>query len=241
MIVVPIFLQIALEYYALQAGLSIAPLSLSMFATATLVSKRFKRQRSPVLARWGFLLSALGIALIVPVVPRADSGWALTAPLLVAGVGLGLLVSRLNNYTLAPVDEARVSEAAGVNSAAGSFGLSFGLAIAGGIMLATLAAAFTALSDASDVLPPDDKQRVATVLEEDAQVVSDTGLQELLADQPAPVREEIVAINDDARTLALQAALGVPLLACLIGLAVGIRMVRLPDIEPSADIETTLG
>jgi MFS family permease len=241
MIVVPIFLQIALEYDALQAGLSIAPLSLSMFVTATVVSKRLKRQRSPVLARWGFLLGAVGIAAIVPVVPRADSGWALTVPLLVAGVGLGLLVSRLNNYTLAPVSEDRVSEAAGVNSAAGSFGLSFGLAIAGGIMLATLAASFTAMSEASDILPPDDKERVATVLEEDAEVVSDSGLQALLAGEPAPVREEIVAINDDARTLALQAALGVPLLACLIGLVVGVRMVRLPDIEPRGDIETTLG
>ena len=48
------------------------------------------------------------------------------------GCGLGLLVSQLNNYTLAPVEEERVSEAAGVNSAAGSFGLSFGLAMAGG-------------------------------------------------------------------------------------------------------------
>ena len=49
-------------------------------------------------------------------------------PLAITGCGLGLLVSQLNNYTLAPVEEERVSEAAGVNSAAGSFGLSFGLA-----------------------------------------------------------------------------------------------------------------
>ena len=47
-----------------------------------------------------------------------------------AGCGLGLLVSQLNNYTLSSITEERVSEAAGVNSAAGSFGLSFGLAFA---------------------------------------------------------------------------------------------------------------
>ena len=45
-----------------------------------------------------------------------------------------MLVSQLNNYTLSPVSDERVSEAAGVNSAAGSFGLSFGLAFAGAIM-----------------------------------------------------------------------------------------------------------
>ena len=76
---------------------------------------------------------------MIPIVPRADAGWYLAIPLVIAGIGLGLLVSQLNNYTLAPIEEERVSEAAGVNSAAGSFGLSFGLAFAGAIMLATLA------------------------------------------------------------------------------------------------------
>ena len=62
--------------------------------------------------------------------PRAESGWEILVPLLIAGSGLGLLVSQLNNYTLSPIEE-RVSEAAGVNSASGSFGLSLGLALAG--------------------------------------------------------------------------------------------------------------
>ena len=45
-----------------------------------------------------------------------------------------------------------MSEAAGVNSAAGSFGLSFGLAFAGAILLATLSVTFTKKADASTVL-----------------------------------------------------------------------------------------
>ena len=81
--------------------------------------------------------------MLILIVPRAHSGWALVIPLLIAGAGLGLLVSQLNNYTLSPISDERVSEAAGVNSAAGSFGLSFGLAFAGAIMLATLSVAFT--------------------------------------------------------------------------------------------------
>jgi hypothetical protein len=44
------------------------------------------------------------------------------------------------------VSEERVSEAAGVNSADGSFGLSFGLCFAGAIMLATLSVAFTKMA-----------------------------------------------------------------------------------------------
>jgi hypothetical protein len=95
--------------------------------------------------------------------------------------GLGLLASQLNNYALSPISEERVGEAAGVTSATGSFGLSFGLAFAGAIMLATLSIAFTNMAEASNVLPPADQQRVADVLEDDAQVMSDAQLEQLLA------------------------------------------------------------
>ena len=139
MIVLPIYLQMVLEYNALQAGLSIAPLSLSMFGLALLAGQRAGRRRPSTIVRWGFALLTGGLLILLPIVPRADSGWYLLVPLLIAGSGLGLLVSQLNNYTLSPVSDERVSEAAGVNSAAGSFGLSFGLAFAGAIMLAALA------------------------------------------------------------------------------------------------------
>ena len=127
MIAIPIFLQIKLEYDALQTGLSIAPLSLTMFAVAILAGRRSGGRRPAKIIRTGFALTTLGLALIIPIVPDADSGWYLVIPLVIAGAGLGLLVSQLNNYSLAPIDDERISEAAGVNSAAGSFGLSFGL------------------------------------------------------------------------------------------------------------------
>ena len=131
MIALPIYLQMVLEYNALQAGLSLAPLSLSMFALALLAGKKTGKHRPAGIIRLGFLLLTAGVAVLIPIVPRAEFGWALIVPLVIAGSGLGLLVSQLNNYTLAPISEQRVSEAAGVNSAAGSFGLSFGLAFAG--------------------------------------------------------------------------------------------------------------
>src|SRR3954464_6977750 len=153
MIALPIFLQMVLEYNALQAGLSIAPLALSMFAVALIAGKRSGARRPSSIIRVGFLLLVVGVAVLIPLVPSVDSGWYLVAPLLIAGSGLGLLVSQLNNYTLAPISDERVSEAAGVNSAAGSFGLSFGLAFAGAIMLATLSFIFTNLAESSAVLP----------------------------------------------------------------------------------------
>jgi EmrB/QacA subfamily drug resistance transporter len=237
MIVLPLFLQMVLEYNALQSGLSIAPLSITMFIVAMLAGKRLADRRSASLIRAGFLLLTVGVAVMLPFVPRIDAGWWLAIPLVIAGTGLGLLVSQLNNYTLAPISGERISEAAGVNSAGGSFGLSFGLAMAGGVMLATLAIAFVTMTNASTVIPPDQKAQVEVALEEDAQLLSNTAVEALVADEPPEVAEEIIRINTEARPLALQVALLVPLIAGLLGLLASTLMLRLPDIEPSVDLE----
>ncbi len=239
MIVLPIYLQMVLGYNALLAGISIAPLSLSMFVIALLAGRRGRGRPSSIILA-GFAAMVVGLVLLVVVVPRASSGWWLAIPLVVAGCGLGLLVSQLNNYTLSPISDERVSEAAGVNSAAGSFGLSFGLAFAGAIMLATLSIAFTSRSDSSTVLSPAQQQQVSTALENDAQIMSDAHLKEVTAGQPAEVQAEIVAINTDVRPIALQVALLVPIIAGLLGIANAVSMRRLPDPVPSAASEGSL-
>ena len=237
MIVLPIYLQMVLEYNALKAGLSLAPLSLTMFAVAVVAGKKAAKRRPAGLIRLGFASLTIGLVLLIPIVPRADSGWWLVIPLIIAGCGLGLLVSQLNNYTLSPISDERVSEAAGVNSAAGSFGLSFGLAFAGAIMLATLSLSFTSLATASTVLSPGEQQQVAHALETDAQILSNTQLEQQLAGHPEKVQNEIIRINTDARHLALQIALLIPILAGGLGLLNSFRMMRLPDPVPSETAE----
>ena len=188
LIALPIYLQLVWGYNALEAGITLAPLSLTMFGVALLAGRRAGRRRASSIIRAGFVLLVASIVLLILLVPRADSGWHLVVPLMLAGAGLGLLASQLNNYALSPISEERVGEAAGVTSATGSFGLSFGLAFSGAVMLATLSVAFTNMAESSSVLPPADQQRVADVLEDDAQVMSDAQLGEVLAGQPEAVQ-----------------------------------------------------
>jgi hypothetical protein len=101
---------------------------------------------------------------------------------------------------------------------------------------------FTTKTEASSVIPPGQQEQIAQVLEEDAQVMSNTQLDALLEDQPEDVQAEILRINSEARDLSLQVALLVPVLAGLIGLGNSFRMSRLPDIAPSGSLEgTSLG
>ena len=68
-------------------------------------------------------------------------------------------------------------------------------------------------------------------------MLSNTQLDELLVGQPEDVQAEIIRINTEARPLALQVALLIPILAALAGLFNSFRMLRLQDITPSASAE----
>jgi hypothetical protein len=85
------------------------------------------------------------------------------------------------------------------------------------------------MATSSEVLPADEKQQVSQVLEEDAEIMSNAALEDLLAGQPEAIQAEIIRINTDARPIALQIALLIPILAGCIGLVNGFRMRRLPD------------
>ena len=131
-----------------------------------------------------------------------------------------------------------MSEAAGVNSASGSFGLSFGLGV-GRRHHARHPVPVTSRtwSTTSAVIPAAQQQRIATTLEDNAEVMSNTHLDALLTKERPAVKAEILRINTDARNRALQVALLVPVLAGLIGMINGFRMRRLPDIEPAVNTE----
>jgi hypothetical protein len=92
----------------------------------------------------------------------------------------------------------------------------------------------------SKVLSPRQQEQVAHVLKHDAQVISNTQLEELLKGKAPAVQDEIIEINTDARHDALQIALIIPLLAAAIGFLESLRMMRLPDPKPSEAAEMAL-
>ena len=90
------------------------------------------------------------------------------------------------------------------------------------------------------MIPQAQQQQIADALEDDAEVMSNTNLEPLLADEPEDVQAEVLSINKEARDRSLQVALLVPVLASLLGLLNGFRMRRLPDPIP-ASVEGVLG
>ena len=77
MIVLPIYLQMVFEYNALEAGLSLAPLSLSMFVVALVDGAQGRRPTTEQPSSGSASESSLsGSLILLPIVPRAHDGWA---------------------------------------------------------------------------------------------------------------------------------------------------------------------
>jgi hypothetical protein len=74
-------------------------------------------------------------------------------------------------------------------------------------------------------------------LEEDAELMSNTRLIELLENEPPEIQAEVIRINNEARPFTLEVALLVPIIAGLLGLFTSFRTSRLPDVTPSPAAE----
>ena len=108
-------------------------------------------------------------------------------------------------------------------------------------MLATLATTFTAEARASSVLAPGDQERVAAALEHDAEVMSNTGLGQLLADEPPAAREEVSGSTPWHGRPRCRPPCSSRSWRALLGLLLSFPMTRLRDPEQSGAAETTLG
>ncbi|WP_025358109.1 MFS transporter [Kutzneria albida] len=113
-LVMSLFLQKGLQYTPLQSGLAVTPFALGSAITAV-VAGRLVSRFGRGLTLTGLCLVTLGligVAVVVLLVPERELGWALTLPLLLAGVGGGAVISPNTTLTLECVPN-RVAGAAG--------------------------------------------------------------------------------------------------------------------------------
>ncbi len=137
-----LYLQTGLGYSALEAGLAITPFAVGSAAAAAAggrVVHRFGRSLVAV----GLLLAALGFLgtlLAVHLVPDSGTGWATLAPLLVGGLGAGLVISPNQALTLSEVPVERAGTAGGLLQVGQRIGAAVGIAAVGSVFFAQVAA-----------------------------------------------------------------------------------------------------
>jgi EmrB/QacA subfamily drug resistance transporter len=145
-----LYLQTGLGYTALEAGIAITPFAVGSAAAAALggrVVHRFGRSLVAV----GLLLAALGFLgalLAVHLVPDDGTGWATLAPLLIGGLGAGLVISPNQTLTLSEVPVERAGTAGGLLQVGQRIGAAVGIAAVGSVFFARVAATRGDFADA---------------------------------------------------------------------------------------------
>ncbi|MDX3852404.1 MFS transporter [Streptomyces sp. AK02-01A] len=136
-----LYLQSGLHYTALQAGLAITPFALGAAAAAGVGGRLVGRFGRPLVAV-GLTLVALGLvmtALAVHHVPGRGVGWAMAAPLLVAGIGSGLVIAPNQTLTLSRVPVPVAGSAGGTLQTGQRVGSAVGIAAVGSVFFARVA------------------------------------------------------------------------------------------------------
>jgi EmrB/QacA subfamily drug resistance transporter len=141
-LVFTLYLQTGLQYSALAAGLAITPFALGSAVSAA-VGGRIVDRYGRRLVVVGLVLMAAGFAgtlLAVRLVPEHGTGWATVLPLVVAGLGSGLVISPNQAITLSQVPVQRAGTAGGLLQVGQRIGAAVGIAAAGSVFFAHVAA-----------------------------------------------------------------------------------------------------
>jgi len=134
-------LQGELGYGALGAGAAFLPFALGSAVAALAGGKLVTRLGRPVVVA-GLVLALLGFAgtwVAAQLVPGRGLVWAAAVPLLVAGVGSGLVITPNITLTLSQVPVRNAGTAGGVLQTGQRIGAAAGIAVTGGVFTSMLA------------------------------------------------------------------------------------------------------
>lgn len=217
---IPLFLSVALGLTALETGVRILPLSITLLAGAVGIPRFFPRASPRLVVRLGVLAMLAGtLVLIVAIDPAAEAA-IVTLPLLLIGLGIGALASQLGAVTVSAVPDRLSGEVGGLQNTATNLGAAIGTALAGSILIAALTTSFlTSVMENPDI-PSSVKDQAGVQLAAGIPFMSDADLKAALdqAGVSPDVAAEAIEANDQARVDGLRSALSVLALIALSGL-----------------------
>ncbi len=140
--VIPLYLQLVLGLNALETGIKMLPVSITMFVTAAIGSRLSNRFPVRSIVRSGLLMTIAGALILLSTIKPtlSDAGFAIGMGVL--GIGMGLMVSQLGNVVQSSVEESGRSEAGGLQYTGQQLGSSLGVALIGAIVLMGLTSTF---------------------------------------------------------------------------------------------------
>lgn len=173
--VLPIYLQMVLGLNALDTGIKILPLSIALILFSVFGARLVTRYSPKKIIVWGKILIAVGMFVILYSIEPQLKSYAFLIGMTLVGGGIGLMASQIGNVILSSVDETKTSEAGGLQGTFQNLGSSFGTALIGSVLIASLTTGFvTAATSSTSTLPKSVQTYITENTKDGVEVVSDT-------------------------------------------------------------------
>lgn len=217
---VPLFLSVALGLSAIDTGIRILPLSITLLIAAVGIPRFFPHASPRRVVRLGFASLLAGIVTLIGSLELGVGPEVVTWPLLLAGLGVGALASQLGAVTVSAVSDEQSAEVGGLQNTFTNLGASVGTALAGAVLISGLTASFVAGIAENPDVPAEVASRAQVELAGGISFVSDADLQSALdeAGVDAELADAIIEENHESRLDGLRAALAVLAVLAVIAL-----------------------
>jgi EmrB/QacA subfamily drug resistance transporter len=215
--VVPLYLQLVLGLDALQTGIKMLPVSITMFVTAALGSRLSNRFPVRTIVRSGLFMTIAGALILLSTIKPTlgDAGFAIGMGVL--GIGMGLMVSQLGNVVQSSVDESGRSEAGGLQYTGQQLGSSLGVALIGAIVLMGLTSTFISTVEHDSRISAEVSAQVGVAAGSNTNFVSSTEV-EAAAQKAGLDSASTTALVDDYESAQLRSLKAGLLAAALLAL-----------------------
>jgi MFS family permease len=231
--VVPLFLSVCLGLSALETGVRLLPLSLTLLIAALGIPRVFPNASPRLVVRLGLFALLIGTIVLLGGLD-ADAGPEIVlVPMLLVGLGIGALASQLGAVTVSAVPDEQSPEVGGIQNTMTNLGASLGTALAGSLLFATLTTAFITNIQQSEAIPSRVKSEAQVELAGGVPFISDAQLEAALEEAGARSEASDAALDayQDARLVGLRSALAILALMALLALFLA---QRIPKSQPHA-------
>ena len=149
--VLPLWLQFALGYGPLQAGVALVPVAAGSLLASGASFGLSSRLSALGLVRLGLALEAAGLAALGLIARPDGPWWQISVALLVYGIGVGFATAQVTNVVLAEVPVASAGQGSGVQSVFRQLGSALGIAVLTTTFFSVLGSRLGAALEASGV------------------------------------------------------------------------------------------
>jgi len=137
--VVSAYLQVVRHYNAIQTGVIFTAATVGILLSSLAAGRLVKRFQQRTLILAGFVITIIGVVLLLALVKGNPGAWYFAPGLFFIGVGLGVMLTPSVNVVQSAFPENLQGEISGLSRSISNLGSSFGTAVAGTILVAGLA------------------------------------------------------------------------------------------------------